>query len=87
MSFRLLLVLALFVLDAWALERLWRPGMPRRGRLRWSTAIIAVPVVGALLAWRRMRPLPAPAVQSAPAPVPAPAPPSATDPADNAGIA
>ncbi len=79
MSFRLLLVLALLVLDAWALERLWRPGMPRRGRLRWSAAIIAVPVLGALQTWKHMRPLPAPA--------PAPAPSTPTDAADNTGIA
>ena len=72
MSLRLLLALAVLVLDAWALERLWRPGMPRSGRLRWTGAIVGVPVLGAIGAWKHMRPLPAPPAE--------PAPPDAPDP-------
>lgn len=52
MSPRILLALAVLVLDLWAIERVWRPGSPLRGRLRWSAAIVLVPVVGALLAFR-----------------------------------
>jgi len=71
---RLLLVLALFVLDAWALERLWRPGMPKPGRLRWTAAIILVPVLGAYWSWKRMRPLPLPPPppETPPPPIPPP---------------
>jgi len=66
-SLRLLLVLVLFALDAWALERLWRPGMPQPGRLRWVAAIIGVPVLGAYWSWKHVRPLPAPPVEAVPA--------------------
>jgi hypothetical protein len=70
-SLRLLLVLLLFAVDAWALERLWRPGMPRPGRLRWMAAIIGVPVFGAYWSWKNVRPLPAASVEAAPTTRPA----------------
>jgi hypothetical protein len=64
MSLRILLALAVLALDAWALDRVWRPSAPRGRRLRWTAAIVLLPVIGALLS-RRVRP-------AAPAP-PAPA--------------
>jgi len=55
MSLRILLALAVLALDAWALDRVWRPSAPRGGRLRWTAAIVLLPVIGALLS-RRVRP-------------------------------
>jgi len=55
MSLRILLALAVLALDAWALDRVWRPSAPRGGRLRWTAAIVFLPVIGALL-YRRARP-------------------------------
>ena len=68
MSLSLLLAFAVLVLDAWALDRVWGPPSPHRGRIRRSAAILLVPVVGAVLYLRRP--------QARPEPAPPPAAPS-----------
>lgn len=55
MSPNLLLALAVMALDAWALDRVWRPPFPHRGRLRWTAAIVLLPVFGAILCLRQPR--------------------------------
>ena len=53
MSLRLVLAVAVLALDARALDRLWRPAARRPGRLRWTAAILLLPVLGALLSLLR----------------------------------
>ena len=58
MSLPLLLALAVLAFDAWALDRVWRPASPYRGRLRWTAAIVLLPVFGAVLVLRNRPPAP-----------------------------
>ena len=58
MSLNLLLAIAVLALDAWALDRVWRTLSPHRGRLRWTAAIVLLPIFGALLFLRQPRPVP-----------------------------
>lgn len=60
MSPRIIVALIVLALDVWALDRTWRPGTPRRGRLRASALVVFVPLVGAWLVLRRHRRPPAP---------------------------
>jgi hypothetical protein len=53
MSLSLLLAFAVFALDVVALDRLWRPPSPHRGRLRRTATIVLLPVIGAVLCLRQ----------------------------------
>lgn len=52
MSIRVGLAILVFAIDLWALDLLYKESRPRRERLRWTLAIVALPIVGILL-WRR----------------------------------
>lgn len=52
MSIRLGLALVVFALDLWALSQLFAQPRPRRERLRWTAAIVLLPILG-ILFWRR----------------------------------
>ncbi|MGH7502542.1 MAG: PLDc N-terminal domain-containing protein [Longimicrobiales bacterium] len=52
MSIRLGLALVVLALDLWALNQLHAQRLARRERIRWTLAIVILPIVGILL-WRR----------------------------------
>ncbi|MCI0434031.1 MAG: hypothetical protein L0271_10310 [Gemmatimonadetes bacterium] len=52
MSLRLLLALLVLIADAWAISRVLDSGLPTRAKLRWTLAIIALPVIGIVWCWR-----------------------------------
>lgn len=56
MSLNLFLAFAVLALDAWALNRVWASTSTRRDRMRWTAAIVLLPVFGAVLFLRRPRP-------------------------------
>lgn len=52
MSYRLVLAVLVFALDAWAIHHVLGSTAPRRTRAKWVLAIVALPVVGVIL-WLR----------------------------------
>lgn len=55
MSIRLILVLLVFLLDVWALYRVMAEPVRRRTRLKWTLAIVLLPVFGVFLWLREAR--------------------------------
>lgn len=55
MSVRLFLALFVFLIDLWALNRVFGAGLPWRTRLAWTALVVGLPLLGAWLWWRRER--------------------------------
>lgn len=55
MSLRLILSVAVFFIDVWAIVRVLEQPWPRRARIGWVALVVGLPGLGAGLWWRKQR--------------------------------
>jgi uncharacterized membrane protein len=52
---RVAFTVLVFLIDLWALDRVFASDLSRRRRLVWTAIVVVLPLVGAWLWWRRER--------------------------------